>query len=311
MQLPPSFGRQYGGPALAAVLGTLLLLTGACDPSVAVLSPSDQYQFSLFGTLDVAADTQVIRVEPLGDSTRVGAPPSLGASVVLTNLDTGVEVALEDSFEVVSGGLAQVHNVRMTDSIRPGTTYRVAVRVDGNAVTTATTTTPTQPPILRHEPDSTDDNPFLLPCEVNFQGDPQPKNNTFTLRAFGLESLAAAEVRYPVDLPEDRAASLTQFDHYEDVTYRPQPGYHLVSVFYARDLFTLNEQNRGCPARSDFAKPYAVVTVVAGGPDWPEWRGASLNEIARPDTFSNVRGGHGFVGGIYTDTIRVPIRQRD
>ena len=311
MQLSASFGRQYGRPALAAVLGTLLLLTGACDPSVTVLQPSDQYRFSLFGTLDVAADTQVVRVEPLGDTTRIGAPPDLGASVVLQNLDAGTQVTLDESFEVVSGGIARVHNVRTTDSILPGTTYRLSVQVDGEPVTTATTTTPAQAPTLKHEPDSTDDKPFLLPCALNLQGEPVPPENTFSLRALGLENLAAVKVRYPVKLDGERVASFTQFNHYDDAAYNAKSEFYRVSVFYGRDLLTLNERDRGCPSRSGFAKPYAIVTVVAGGPDWPDWRGVSLDDLARPDTFSNVEGGHGFVGGIYSDTIRVSIRPRN
>ena len=310
MQLPASFRRRYRRPALAAVLGVLLLV-GACDPSVTVLNPSEQYRFTLFGTLDVAADTQVIRVEPLGDPSPLGAPPDLDASVVLENLDDGTQVALDDSFETVSGGIAQVHNFRTADSIHPGTEYRVAVRVDGNAVTTVTTTTPAQPPTLEHKPDSTSDEPFLLPCELNFQGEPLPAENTFSLRALGLDALAAVKVRYPVTFEGQRAESYTEFDHYEDVSYRPQSGLYQISAFYARDLIMLNEQDEGCPSPSDFREPYAVVTVVAGGSDWPEWRGASLNELARPDTFSNVQGGHGFVGGVYSDTIRVHIRPRN
>jgi len=310
MQPPASFRRRFGGPALAVLFGTLLLVAGGCDPSVTVLQPSDKYRFSLFGTLDVAADTQVIRVEPLGDSTRIGAAPSLDARVVLKNTDTGTQVTLDDSFEVVSGGIAQVHNVRTTDSIRPGTTYRVSVRVNGEAVTTATTTTPPQAPILEHEPDTSADKPFLLPCEFNFQNEIIPAENTFTLRASGLDAVAALKVRYPVELDRERVASFTQFDHYEDVAYRPKPDHYRASIFYGRDLRMLNEQEQGCLSRMDFVAPYAVVTAVAGGPGWPEWRGVSLDELARPDTFSNVEGGHGFVGGVYSDTIQIPIRSR-
>ncbi|MFB6273392.1 MAG: hypothetical protein ABEL51_10915, partial [Salinibacter sp.] len=311
MQLPAFFRRRFGGPVLVAVFGTLLFATGACDPSVSVIKPSDQYRFSLFGTLDVAADTQVIRVEPLSDPTPIGASPDLNASVVLRNLDAGTQVALKDSFEVVSGGVAKVHNVRTTDSILPGTNYRVSVRVDGSAVTTVTTTTPPQPPILEHDPDSTDDKPFLLPCEFNFQNEPVRSENTFTLRASGLDAVAATKVQYPVKLGGQRVASFTQFDHYEDVAYNPKDELYRVSIYYARDLIRVNEQSQGCPSRAEFVEPYAVVTVVSGGPDWPDWRDASLNELARPDTFSNVEGGHGFVGGVYSDTIRVHIRPRN
>ena len=298
-------------PALGVVVGVLLLATGACDPTVDVLNPSEKYQFSLFGTLRVTADTQVIRVEPIGDSTRIGAPPTLRASVVLENLDTGREIMLQDSFETVSGGIAQVHNVRTTEPVQPGTNYRVAVRVKGTAVTTATTATPEAPPILQHEPDSTDDAPFLLPCAFDFQGEPEAQENTFSLRILGVENVAAATVRYRIEPPGQRVASSTQFDHYADAVYRPQKDLYRLSVFYAWDLLSLFEQTDGCPPREAFSVPQAVVRVTAGGPDWPDWRGASLDALARPDTFSNVTGGHGFVGGVYADTIHIPVQRRE
>ncbi|MFB6273648.1 MAG: hypothetical protein ABEL51_12215 [Salinibacter sp.] len=279
-----------------------------------ILKPSDQYRFSLFGALDVAADTQVIRVEPLGDTSRIGAPPDLGASVVLENLDAGTQIPLADSFELVSGGAARVHNAWTTDSILPGTDYRVSVRVDGSVVTTATTTTPTHPPTLKYDPDSTKDKPFLLPCELTFGGKPIQAENTFSFRVTNLDALAAVQVRYPVKLGGQRGVSNLQFDHYDDVTYRPKIKLYRVSVFYGRDIVNLNDEQTltdRCPSQAEFAKPYAVATVAAGGPDWPDWRGASLENLARPDTFSNVQGGHGFVGGIYSDTLRVPIRPRE
>lgn len=42
-----------------------LFSIAGCDPSVTVVNPSDQYHYSLFGALNVAADTQVVRVDPI------------------------------------------------------------------------------------------------------------------------------------------------------------------------------------------------------------------------------------------------------
>lgn len=295
--------RHFFVSGVAAVLAAMLIL-GGCDPSVTVLKPSDEYRFSLFGTLNVAADTQIIRVEPLGDTTRIGAREDLNATVLLENLESGTEVALADSFESVGGGAARFHNFRTAHSIQPATEYRVSVRVGDERVTSATTTTPARPPTLRHEPSSTDDKPFLLPCRTGPLGELIESENTFTLRARADESIAAVKVRY-------LSAPPREVSHYDEVEYIEDEDLYRISVFYGRDLSLDTPQGAVCPARSQFARPYAVVEVTAGGPDWPDWRGASLNEIARPDTFTNVRGGHGFVGGIYSDTIRVPIRRRE
>ena len=290
-------------PGAATVLAAMLIL-GGCDPSATVLNPSDQYRFSVFGTLNVAADTQVLRVEPLGDAVQLGGREDLDATVLLENLETGTQVALADSFETIGQGEARFHNFRTTHPIRPDTEYRVSVRVDETPVTTATTTTPARPPALRHDPGSTDDKPFLLPCRTGSIGELIESENTFTLRADSAESIAAVRVRYPID-PSRRVS------HYEDVEHFEREDLYRISIYYGRDLSRSTLQGAVCPARSQFAPPHAVVDVTAGGPDWPDWRGVSLNEIARPDTFTNVQGGHGFVGGIYSDTIQVPIRQRE
>lgn len=309
-----SLFRRHVVPGLAAVaVCVALLLTGGCDTTVELVKPSSEYRFSLFGTLNVAADTQVIRVEPLGDTTQIGAPTTLDATVRLTNLDTGTEVALNDSLTVVGGGIAQVHNFWTARSIQPGVTYQVSVRVDGEPVTTATTTTPAQSPTLLYNPDATSDQPFELPCVYDSRGDPTPFRNTFSMRITNLENVAAMRVRYPLDLSTSggEAEALTQFDHYDDVEYDDDRELYRASVFYGRDLTTIPGASQTCPPRSQFEQPHAVAIVTAGGPDWPDWRNASINAIARPDTFTNVRGGHGFVGGIYSDTLRVPLRNRE
>lgn len=300
-QPAPSF-RLFSVSGAAAVL-TAMLILGGCDPSVTVLNPSDQYRFSLFGTLNVSADTQVIRVEPLGDTTQVGAPEDLNATVLLENVRTGTQAAFTDSFESVGEGSARFHNFRTTHSIQPDTKYRVSVLVDGEPVTMATTTTPARPPTLRHRPRAADDAPFLLPCRTDPLGELIESENTFTVRASAVESIAGVTVRYPIT-PSIRV------NHYEDVEYVEEDLYR-ISVFYGRDLSLDTPQGEVCPTRSQFARSHAVVEVTAGGPGWPDWRDAPLNEIARPDTFTNVQGGHGFVGGIYSDTIHVPIRQRE
>ncbi|MCS3630566.1 hypothetical protein GGP55_001163 [Salinibacter ruber] len=301
-QLVPSF-RPFCAPGAAAILAAILIL-GGCDPSVSVLNPSDQYRFSLFGTLNVAADTQVIRVDPLGDTSRVGSQKALAATVRLENVETGTQVTLADSFETIGEGSARFHNLKTTHPIRPDTRYRVSVRVEGTPVTTATTTTPARPPTLRHEPTSTDDKPFLLPCLTRDRGLVESAN-TFTLRASAVESLAAVQVLYPIE------GAFSLVDHYNDAEYRETDDLYRISVYYGADIRVGTPGGDRCTFRSQFVRPHARVAVTAGGPDWPDWRGVSINDIARPDTFTNVEGGHGFVGGVYSDTIQIPIRQRE
>ena len=295
---------------IAGLVLILVCITG-CDTGVDVLQPSDEFQYSLYGTLDVAEDTQVVRVEPLDDTTQIGAPETIDAQVVLENADTGTRVAMHDSFATVGGGIGQVHNFWTTHPIQSGTSYQIRVEKEGAAVTTATTTTPEQPPELVHEPDSTRDRAFRLPCTLNTRERPIESQNTFSFRALGVSSIAAVRVFYTVDRSTQERPLTRRFDWLETVSERPtDPGFR-VSVFYGRDLSNLKQRGQGCISRAQFVHPFAAATVTAGGPDWPDWQNASLNDIARPDTFSNVSGGHGFVGGVYTDTVRVPIQARE
>ena len=281
----------------ALILG-LVLITG-CDPSVDIVNPNDQYRYSLFGILDVARDTQVIRVEPLGDTTQIGAPRSLDATVHLKNLDTGTEIAMHDSFDTIAGGTASVHNAWTTHDIQPETRYRVTVRENGEVVTSVATTTPTQGPAPRTT------QPLLLPCGSD------EDRNTIAVRFDHPNQVAAFEVIYPIYQSDDKIQpTRPSYDH-----LRPLPPSGELAISYGddlRDLYTSQSipEQGACLPRDRFTTDYVLLTTALGGPQWPEWLDASLNSLARPDSFSNVKGGHGFIGGVHTDTIRIPIRER-
>jgi hypothetical protein len=296
----------------APVLGVLLLGTSACDPTVNVVEPNDQYRYSLFGALDVAADTQVIRVDPLGDSIQIGDPHLISASVTLENLDTGTEIALRDSFAAVQPGTGPVHNFWTTHPIHPSTSYRISVEREEKVITSATTTTPANAPDLVHRSD------FYLPCTFppRYSNRTLRAQNTLNVTIRNVDQVAAAKIIYPIVLEHpDRGlvTTMNTFDHYEDV-YSKGDALE-VAIFYRPDLVSLHpnpplSQDPTCAQRHHFAHPYALVTVSAAGPEWPSWSENSFDEIARPDSFSNVQGGHGYIAGVYSDTIKVPIRDR-
>lgn len=311
MPLLPASTRRILRPILAAVLVTILLLTPGCDTQVDILDPSDQYRFSLFGALNVAADTQVIRVEPLADAMQIGAPRQFDGTVLLENMENETQVTMRDSFAMVGTRDVHVHNFWTTHSIQPSTSYRVTVRSDGEPVTTATTTTPTHPPELTH------DGGFILPCLFpRGTNDERRAQNTFVVRARNIEHLASANVIYPITYRTNQGPLRTRnvFSHYD--TVQDEGEFFDIYVFYRPDLADLNPDpppgpRQECAGRREFTHPYALVSVAAGGPNWPDdWRGLPVDEIASTNSFSNVQGGHGFVAGVYSDTIRVPIQDR-
>jgi hypothetical protein len=301
--------------ALAAVVAASLSLAPGCkDPTVDVLRPDERFQFSLFGTLNVAADTQVIRVEPLDDSIQVGAPRNLDATVVLENLDSGEQISLQDSLTSFGDEPILVHNLWTTHPIEPATSYRVLVQREGEPVTTATTTTPAHPPTLTHT--AIPDTAVKLPCTFSDNPNVQLESeNTFRVTVQEANRIAAVEVTYPIPNAPSRAPRA--FNHFDGVEQQEE-GKFVISIFYRPDLVASNpnpppppQPQDECASRSAFARPFVQVEVAAGGPDWPQWLGVPINEIARPDTFSNVQGGHGFVGATYSDTVEVPVIERE
>jgi len=291
---------------VAALLAAVLLIGPGCDPTVDVFRSSDQYRFSLFGALDVAADTQAIRVSPIDDTTQLGAPPTLDAKVYLKNLDTGERIPLRDSLTTLGGREVRVHNFWTAHPIRPSTSYQVVVQDDGASVTSATTTTPDRPP------DLSGGSGFLLPCVFPgpFDTDSLRAENTFFIEARNVERIAAVDVIYPITFETFRLRK--EFSHYQDV--EDKGSYFEIPVFYRGELVRANPYptlGPSCPPPGSFTYQHALVAVAAGGPNWPsQWRGLPLDRVADPDAFSNVRGGHGFVAGIYSDTLKVPVRRR-
>lgn len=281
---------------LFLAVGSTLLVVMGCDPSVQALKPSDEHRYSVFGILNPVQDTQWIRVEPLPPLTSEGAPRTLDVTVTLENLTSGQNWALRDSVMEVFRGEPQ-HNFWTTAPVEPGAQYRLTVANEEGDTTEATTTTPTAPPDVLVK------GAIYLPCVKRC-----PPANTFEVVAETGGNLAAMRVRYFQSFSyQNREKIVTGiFDWYDEVERRGRN--YSVRVNYLEDLQTLNRTiGRLCNADS------ARVITAVGGPDWPAWaeyHGATISEVARPDTFTNVQGGHGMFSGVYTDTSFVETRPR-
>ena len=277
--------------ALCLALLSTVLLTAGCDTSVEAIVPSEEYHYSMFGVLNPAQDTQWVRVEPLPEPTSGGAPRSLDATVTLRNQATGQSWTLRDSLMEVFRDEVQ-HNFWTTAPIRPDTPYRITIQNTEGDSTWATTTTPAVPPDILVESN------IQIPC---LQTDGA---NVFDVRLENVEEMAALQIRY---FQTFQGFNYTfDFDSYDDAN-QVEGGYS-AEINYLSDLETTNRtRDRRCIVDS------AKVIAATGGPDWPEWaryNDATVSEIARPDSFTNVQGGHGMVSGVYTDTAEVRVETR-
>jgi hypothetical protein len=284
------------GVAAALIAIAVAALATGCDPSVDAVRGSER-TYSVYGLLDPAADTQFVRVEALRDGTPIGAPDTLDARVTLRQMNGDRAISLRDSFATVGPGIP-TYLFWTAAPLSPGATYRLTVERSDGATSSATTTLPSRAPDLR-----LDEQP-LLPC----QDARNAGRAEFTVAASGADRLAGAYALYPLLDGLIRRANFRAVEIERD-TFR-------ITVDHVDDLEAIGANllpnDIGCPPRSAFSSDSVFVAVATAGPDWPAGIDSlSLDALARPDIAQNVENGAGFVGGIYTDTLGVPIEFAD
>ncbi len=125
------------------LLVPLLIIAIGCDESVDPFAESDRY-FSVFGALDMKADTQYVRVIPLDTSLVVSEQGPIDARVYVTDLNTNSTVEWEDSLFVFRDD-SRGHLFYSPLRILPEHTYRLEVVRSDGATSMAETTVPAIP----------------------------------------------------------------------------------------------------------------------------------------------------------------------
>jgi hypothetical protein len=283
--------------ARSAFTGITLWLAAACtlagcESSFEVFGESDAY-FSMFGILDVSADTQWVRVETLQDSLLIDTKP-LDAVMTMTHAASGRRVAWQDSLFRFIGG-ARAYNIWTDEPILPLETYRLEmVRSDG--ISSAVTVT---------LPDTFPD-PFLTTSPFSLINLPVSGNvcaRTFEM-VIQLERFAALEISYHV--PTQRGDTRVYKVSYVLKAERVDEGYYEVTVPWVEDLKQLAALDRdiGLPELLNLSA--VELLVAAAGPNWPE---NSLDDetVALPDAVTHIENGFGFVGGVVSKRLNIPI----
>jgi hypothetical protein len=242
--------------------------------------PFEPYQeaavaFSMFGYLDLRADTQWVRVMPVRQNLFL-APEPIDAVVTLEHLRTGRVVALRDSLfryaDTRLDGVAYAYNFWTTERLEPGESYRLrAARSDG-ATTTATIAMP---------PD----------LEISFHNQVQLNPDSALLRVRA-ERVLFVDVFYSMrSTGGDPAGSVPVRQQWR--RGEGEPGVHLIAV-HGGEL-----QRQGLV---DMRRQEIRVTSVP--PDWPFRADLPDLTVRLPGTMpSNVENGLGFVGGVVSWTI--------
>jgi hypothetical protein len=271
--------------ALAPFL--LAALLGGCDEPFEPFRDNSDAPFSMFGYLDLRADTQWVRVTPVRQNLLAAAAP-IDAVVTLENLRTGRTVTLRDSaFAFVDGrvgGTAHVHNFWTPERLEPGSTYRLrATRSDG-ASSSAVVELPSDNELtvtyFEGPPDQTRDgvDPFRVPLRLRVRG----------------ETLLYYDLFHTVwNVGENRPG--------EPIVLRQRPN----DVSAGVHEFGFPSDTLRWPGVVNLRRREATVAVARA--DWPYRPGLSAVEAILPGVGpSNVENGLGFVGGVAIWRMPVP-----
>lgn len=274
-------GRSHGRrPVFAAISHWLMLmlaiaLAAGCEEPFEPVEQNENAAFSIFGYLDLRADTQWIRVMPIRKKLLL-EPEPIDATVTLEHLESGRVVTLRDSLFAFTDprlqGVAYAYNFWTTEPLQPGGSYRLrAARSDG-ATTTASVEMPAD-------------------LELTFETGPGVGYDHARLRVRA-EHVLFVDVIYALSTTEGVPAEPLVIR--EDGRFPgDEPGLHGIAV----DGFKVDPAGFKDVCRQE-------IRLAVGPADWPFQPELSDIEVALPGTMpSNVENGLGFLGGLATWTI--------
>jgi len=238
----------------------------------------------MYGTLDVTADTQWVRVMPIGERLFNNIPDPNGTVVTLKNLESNISVTLEDSlFEF--GGPAYVWNYYTTMQLEPETMYELkAVAPDGRS-SSATVKTPKR---------------LIIPqVEYNMTAE------RGQVEGITDQNLVVAEVTYWAQFLDDMG-NWTDYEKYVISVLRNASVIPIRSIFrFTFESRTLLNRAVGVPF-SRIRVDNVYVRVATADSVWPSYMDLTDEEAVMPDVVSNVEFGTGYIATISSRYMRVP-----
>lgn len=251
------------------------LFLNACNDTFEPLAENDKYHFSMYGYLDVSADTQWVRVGTTRETIDNTDDPG-DITVSLENLESGEIIEMQDSLFTPGNFL----NYWTTADIESEQTYRLKVEGADGKSSQVDITTPTKLPT-----------PLVL-------------ENTFAPLGFSVyvddvvEHIADIQTRWYVILNPDTDPIRTTYTF----TYRTEIE-HVEVYDGAYTIFAPleDEEDRieSAVVGNDYEVVYKQFFVAAAGPGWNEEISSITDlEYFINSTSSNVENGLGYVVGI-------------
>lgn len=254
-----------------------------CETSFEPLKESDEV-FSMLGVLDLHADTQWVRVMPIGESLLPRDTTQTDVRVTLTNMVSGETVEMHDSLFQFSD--AYVWNYWTTFNLNPNQQYELVATTKDGRQSSADITIPSPLPVPVVEYDTERET-------GNISGLSAPE-----------DSLVLAQMKYRVQ-PSCAVEVTIIFTYADTLTRMPDGSY---------EFEFLNDR----PIAQELKVPqgaYRVnmrrLTIATASQDWPDISELTEFEIPLTGAGSNVKNGTGLVPGISRRIIDItPPRER-
>lgn len=271
------------GTFLIAVIFLAGLANSGCNNTFDPLMDNDKYHFTLFGVLDLSADTQWVRVMPVMDSLISRSTSPIDAEVSLTRLSDGRRVPLNDSLFSYRKGDFYAWNYWTTEPLMEGEQYRLQAESSDGKTSSVLVEMPLD----------------FTPPKVYYD----EKLETGLVYGDGVERLVVADGIYGIIQYTEGGDPMPEREvlvsHVEDIKYSAQSGYRF-------QLGDLNEIRRELGNSDAFRISNREVLVASGTEDWPDLLGFEKSQNVLPNIQSNVENGLGVVAGIVSK--RLPMK---
>lgn len=264
----------------------LVLFFSSCDNTFEPFQENHQYNFSMYGTLDLHADTQWVRVMPVEKTLLQERPQSNEVTVTLVQNSTGEEIEMQDSlFQFATDAFAWNYWDINAD-INARESYTVKAKGLNGKESAATLT---------------------MPSNLNIP-DVEYSENTEEgiVQGFAEDSLVVLEARYlaqaevfPGCAPEREIV----ISHLSQTDIDPDGSYSVEFDNYGTIASRLGV-NAG---EYRINRRQLVVITVSDG--WPEIGDLTDEVVVLPHIGSNVENGTGQIAGIAKRVIEITPRR--
>lgn len=268
---------------IASLFVTLLIvaLGAGCDDTFEPFQENELF-FSMYGVLDLHADTQWVRIMPIGQTLFTDEPESNNVEVSLTRLSTGETTALNDSV-FVFGNDAYVWNYWQPMTLHPNEPYRLTARNEEGNESVAQITMPSVLPVPDVEYDINDEEGSVA---ATFSDSLIVLDTWYRVQFFSGTSCIQEEVM--------------SFSSVSQITDR------------ANGSFDINISNGIALSRRIGARSHAIterrLVMITASRDWPYLDGLTDEEVALPDIARNVTNGVGLVPGVAKRVVQLSPR---